>query len=132
MPFDPTRIETVTVDSYGTLVDPDAAGGALAAYADDPELVAALDGGVDPRDRQRSFRTTIGDPYLDGVGADDGARERDRVTDVLRGGGSDRLFGGILPETGCDAVRAVPDTETEESHEQERPEQPPPSVEGAH
>ena len=41
MPFDPTRIETVTVDSYGTLVDPDAAGGALAAYADDPELVAA-------------------------------------------------------------------------------------------
>lgn len=31
----------MTVDSYGTLVDPDAAGGALAAYADDPERIAA-------------------------------------------------------------------------------------------
>ncbi len=41
MSFDSDRIETITVDSYGTLVDPDAAGGTLAAYADDPERIAA-------------------------------------------------------------------------------------------
>jgi 2-haloacid dehalogenase len=41
MSFDPTLVETITVDSYGTLVDPDAAGGALAAYTDDPGPMAA-------------------------------------------------------------------------------------------
>jgi 2-haloacid dehalogenase len=35
MTFDPDAVETVTVDSYGTLVDPAAAKDAVAGYADD-------------------------------------------------------------------------------------------------
>jgi len=42
MSFDPDRVETVTVDSYGTLVDTDAAERALADRVDDPEPVSRL------------------------------------------------------------------------------------------
>lgn len=41
MPLDTGRIETITVDSYGTLVNPDAAGDAIAPYVEDPEPVLA-------------------------------------------------------------------------------------------
>ena len=41
MPFDPSRVETITVDSYGTLVDPSAAERAVAPYTDDPDSVLA-------------------------------------------------------------------------------------------
>ena len=41
MSFDPMRVETVTVDSYGTLVDPSAAERAVAPYTDDPDPVLA-------------------------------------------------------------------------------------------
>jgi 2-haloacid dehalogenase len=41
MSFDPTQIETITVDSYGTLVDPSAAERALEAYTDDVDSVLA-------------------------------------------------------------------------------------------
>jgi 2-haloacid dehalogenase len=41
MSFDPTRVETITVDSYGTLVDPSAAERAVAAYTDDPDPLLA-------------------------------------------------------------------------------------------
>lgn len=37
MSFHPDRVETVTVDSYGTLVDPSAAERAVAEYIDDPD-----------------------------------------------------------------------------------------------
>jgi 2-haloacid dehalogenase len=36
MSFQPTEIETITADSYGTLVDPSAAERAVAEYIDDP------------------------------------------------------------------------------------------------
>ena len=39
MPFQPDRVETITVDSYGTLVDPSASEHAVAEYTDDPEPV---------------------------------------------------------------------------------------------
>lgn len=42
MTFDPERVETVTVDSYGTLVDPSAAERALADRVEDPESVSNL------------------------------------------------------------------------------------------
>jgi len=42
MPFDPDRVETVTFDSYSTLVDVDAAEQALADRVPDPEPVSAL------------------------------------------------------------------------------------------
>ena len=42
MSFDPGRIETITVDSYGTLVDPSAAERALADVVDHPEPVSNL------------------------------------------------------------------------------------------
>jgi 2-haloacid dehalogenase len=42
MSLDTDRVETVTVDSYGTLVDPRAADEALAARVDDPEPVSRL------------------------------------------------------------------------------------------
>lgn len=41
MPLDAERVETVTVDSYGTLVDPSAAADAVARHVDDPEPVLA-------------------------------------------------------------------------------------------
>lgn len=40
--FDSNRVETVTVDSYGTLVDPDAAERALAEEIENPEPVSKL------------------------------------------------------------------------------------------
>jgi 2-haloacid dehalogenase len=42
MPLDTARVETITVDSYGTLVDPNAAEKALADAVDDPEPVSKL------------------------------------------------------------------------------------------
>jgi 2-haloacid dehalogenase len=42
MPIEADRVETVTVDSYGTLVDPRAADRALADRVDDPEPVSRL------------------------------------------------------------------------------------------
>lgn len=42
MDFDPERVSTVTVDSYGTLVNPTAAEEALADAVDDPEPVSNL------------------------------------------------------------------------------------------
>jgi len=42
MAFDPERVETVTVDSYGTLVDPSAAENALANRVEDPKPVSDL------------------------------------------------------------------------------------------
>jgi 2-haloacid dehalogenase len=42
MTLDAERVETVTVDSYGTLVDPSAAEAALADRVDDPEPVSDL------------------------------------------------------------------------------------------
>jgi 2-haloacid dehalogenase len=43
MAFDPDAVETITVDSYGTLVDPDAVEDALAAEIDvDPQPVSRL------------------------------------------------------------------------------------------
>ncbi|WP_435114907.1 haloacid dehalogenase type II [Halolamina sp. C58] len=42
MPFDPDRVETVTFDSYSTLVDVDAAERALADRVPDPEPVSTL------------------------------------------------------------------------------------------
>jgi 2-haloacid dehalogenase len=42
MTFEPDRVETVTVDSYGTLVDPNAAEKALADRVPDPEPVSKL------------------------------------------------------------------------------------------
>jgi 2-haloacid dehalogenase len=42
MALDPDRIETITVDSYGTLVDPSAAEKRLADRVDDPERVSDL------------------------------------------------------------------------------------------
>jgi len=36
MPFDPDAVETVTVDSYGTLVDPSATERIIAEYTDEP------------------------------------------------------------------------------------------------
>ncbi len=41
MSFEPAQVETVTVDSYGTLVDPGAAERAVAAYTDDPDPLLA-------------------------------------------------------------------------------------------
>lgn len=40
--FDPERVTALTFDSYSTLVDVDAAVGALADYVEEPERVAAL------------------------------------------------------------------------------------------
>ncbi len=40
MPLDTDRVETITVDSYGTLVDPSAAERRLEALVDDPEPVS--------------------------------------------------------------------------------------------
>lgn len=40
--FDPDRVSTVTVDSYGTLVDTDAVEQALATHVSDPEPVSKL------------------------------------------------------------------------------------------
>jgi len=40
MPLDTDRVETITVDSYGTLVDPSAAETRLEALVDDPEPVS--------------------------------------------------------------------------------------------
>jgi len=37
MSFQPEKVETVTVDSYGTLVDPSAADRAVSKYIDDPD-----------------------------------------------------------------------------------------------
>jgi len=42
MTFDPERVETVTVDSYGTLVDTDTVQRALADVIEEPEPVSAL------------------------------------------------------------------------------------------
>ncbi|WP_410766726.1 haloacid dehalogenase type II [Haloferax sp. DFSO60] len=42
MAFDPTRVSTVTFDSYSTLVDVDAAEKALAEHVSDPEPVSKL------------------------------------------------------------------------------------------
>lgn len=42
MPIDTDRVETVTVDSYGTLVDPRAADRALAERVDEPEPISRL------------------------------------------------------------------------------------------
>jgi 2-haloacid dehalogenase len=42
MTFDPDRVQTVTVDSYGTLVDPSAAGSALADRVEDPGPISNL------------------------------------------------------------------------------------------
>ncbi len=42
MPLDTDRVETITVDSYGTLVDPGAARKRLEARVDDPEPVSTL------------------------------------------------------------------------------------------
>jgi len=52
MAFDADRVETVTVDSYGTLVDPSAAEAALAAAVEEPEPVSE-------RWRSRSLRYTM-------------------------------------------------------------------------
>lgn len=41
MSFDPDCVETVTVDSYGTLVNPSSIQRTLGNYVDNPELVAA-------------------------------------------------------------------------------------------
>ena len=41
MPFEPERVETITVDSYGTLVDPSAAERAVAVHTDDPDPLLA-------------------------------------------------------------------------------------------
>jgi 2-haloacid dehalogenase len=41
MSFDPDRVETVTIDSYGTVVDPSAAEKAVAPYVDDLEPMLA-------------------------------------------------------------------------------------------
>ncbi|MFC6989876.1 haloacid dehalogenase type II [Haloplanus sp. GCM10025708] len=41
MPFHPGRVETITVDSYGTLVDPSASEDAVAEHTDDPAAVLA-------------------------------------------------------------------------------------------
>jgi 2-haloacid dehalogenase len=59
MPFDPDSVETVTVDSYGTLVDPDAVEDALAAEIDvDPEPISRLW-------RSRSLTYTMVANFLD-------------------------------------------------------------------
>lgn len=42
MPLDIEAVETITVDSYGTLVDPSAATSALDGYVDDPPAVSEL------------------------------------------------------------------------------------------
>lgn len=42
MAFDSDCVETVTVDSYGTLVDIGSVEAALAERVDDPELISAL------------------------------------------------------------------------------------------
>ena len=42
MPFDAGRVETVTVDSYGTLVDPAAAETALTAHVEETEPISNL------------------------------------------------------------------------------------------
>lgn len=42
MPFDATRVTTVTFDSYSTLVDVDAAEKALAERVEDPQPVSKL------------------------------------------------------------------------------------------
>ncbi|MFB6297197.1 MAG: haloacid dehalogenase type II [Salinirussus sp.] len=59
MPFEPDRVQTVTFDSYSTLVDVDAAERALAARVDDPEPVSRLW-------RQRSLAYTFVANYVDG------------------------------------------------------------------
>lgn len=41
MTFQPADVETITVDSYGTLVDPSAADRAVAEYTDDPDPLLA-------------------------------------------------------------------------------------------
>ena len=42
MAFDPDHVETVTVDSYGTLVDPSAAEATLAEHVADPRPISTL------------------------------------------------------------------------------------------
>lgn len=42
MAFEPDRVETITVDSFGTLVDPSAAETALAEHVEEPEPISNL------------------------------------------------------------------------------------------
>lgn len=58
MSFDTRRCETITVDSYGTLVDPSAAERALADTIDDPQPVSDLW-------RTRSLFYTMVGNYID-------------------------------------------------------------------
>ena len=58
MSFDVNKVETVTVDSYGTLVDPSAVEGRLADHVDETESISTLW-------RSRSILYTMVSNYID-------------------------------------------------------------------
>ena len=59
MPFDPDAVETVTVDSYGTLVDPSAAVDALDDHVEDTESISDVW-------RTKSIEYTMVGNFVDG------------------------------------------------------------------